>query len=67
MAFSKYHFPNLQRQSALVTLFSFVEYELDGLCELFQKELGSRVELSDLKGSGIDRAILYLERVAGLR
>ena len=60
------HFPNLQRRSALITLFGFLEKELDKLCALFLKEYSYKIELGDLKGKGIDRSIKYLERVVGL-
>lgn len=59
-------FPSLQRRSALITLCSFFEHELDGLCSLYKTEKGFGLELSDLKSTGIDRATLYLEKVAGL-
>src|SRR6266542_563799 len=29
------HFPNLQRRGALITLYSFLEHELNDLCGLF--------------------------------
>src|ERR1700679_3676254 len=32
------HFPNLQRRSALITVYSSFEYELFQLCALFQQE-----------------------------
>ena len=60
------YFPDLQRQSGLITLFSFLEHELDGLCILFNKSERYRLELGDIRGKGIDRATLYLEKVVGL-
>jgi hypothetical protein len=60
------YFPNLQRQSALITLCGFFEHELLALCSLFQKDRGHKFGLGDLKGAGIERAITYLERVVGL-
>lgn len=60
------YFPSLQRRSALITLYSFFENELDGLCSLYKTEKAFSLEVSDLKSTGIDRATLYLEKVAGL-
>lgn len=60
------YFPNLQRQSALITLHGFFEHSLSELCSLFQKDRGHKIKLSDLKGAGIERAIAYLVQVVGL-
>jgi hypothetical protein len=60
------YFPSLQRRSALLTVCSYFEHELDQLCLLYQSEKSFRLALSDLHGSGIDRAASYLEKVAGL-
>lgn len=59
--------PNLHRQAALITLFSFLERELNDLCDLFYNELNNRIALGDLRDKGIDRARLYLAKVAGLQ
>jgi hypothetical protein len=61
------HFPNLQRRSALITLYSFLEHELNKLCDLFVREKKWKVSLNDMRGRGIDRATLFLERVVGLK
>jgi hypothetical protein len=60
------YFPNLQRRSALLTVWGFVEHELDKLCTLYQSEKGFVLAFSDLSGKGIDRSTTYLEKVAGL-
>lgn len=60
------YFPNLQRQSALITLYGFFDHSLSDLCSLFQKDRGHKIELSDLKGAGIERAVTYLVQVVGL-
>jgi hypothetical protein len=60
------YFPTLQRGSALITLFSFMEHELDNLCFLFANEKGIQIRLNDLQGKGIERAVKYLEKVVGL-
>jgi hypothetical protein len=60
------YFPSLQRRSALLTLWGFVEHELDQLCSLYQSEKSFILTFSDLSGKGIDRSTAYLEKVAGL-
>ncbi|MFI5089860.1 MAG: hypothetical protein ACHP7P_07360 [Terriglobales bacterium] len=60
------YFPSLQRRSALLTVWGFLEHELDKLCLLYQSEKGFRLAFSDLSGKGIDRSTGYLEKVAGL-
>jgi len=60
------YFPSLQRSSALITLCSYFEHELDKLCLLYQSEKAFRLGLSDLKGKAIDRSAAYLEKVVGL-
>jgi hypothetical protein len=60
------YFPSLQRRSALLTIWGFLEHELDKLCLLYQSEKGFRLAAADLSGKGIDRATSYLEKVAGL-
>lgn len=60
------YFPNLQRRSGLITLFSFFENELDRLCDLLQKHDKHSASLSDIKGNGIERSTRYLDKIAGI-
>jgi hypothetical protein len=60
------HFPNVQRQSALVTLLGFLEYQLGDLCSLYSTERELRIAPTDLRGSGVKRAVDYLIKVVGL-
>lgn len=62
----EYYFPNLQRRSTLIVLFSFLEHNLDQLCEVFATEQRLNIVHTDLKGNGIDRARVYLRKVIGL-
>lgn len=61
------YFPNLQRRSGLITLYSFLEHELDELCELFIQDENIKVSLNDIRGAGIERATLFLEKIVGLQ
>ncbi|KND61208.1 hypothetical protein BVER_03098c [Candidatus Burkholderia verschuerenii] len=56
--------PNLQRRSAFITLFSFLEHELDMLCQRFTRAENLVLTLKDIKGNGLERANLFLEKVA---
>lgn len=58
------YFPNLQRRSALITLFAFFEHELNKLCALFKATESYRLSFKDLAGNGIERARTYLNKVA---
>lgn len=60
------HFPNLQRRSAFLSLYGFLEHELDKLCILFKETHNFSIELKDLKDLGIERSITFLTKVANL-
>jgi hypothetical protein len=60
------YFPNLQRRSALLTLFGYFEHELDQLCSLYRSENEYKISLTDIKGQGIDRSTRYLKKVADI-
>lgn len=57
----------MQRKSALISLYSFLEFELDNLCALLKKQEGYKIDFKDIKGKGIERSILYLKKVANLQ
>ncbi|HEY5029289.1 MAG TPA: hypothetical protein VIK39_12835 [Candidatus Angelobacter sp.] len=60
------YFPSLQRRSAFLTVWSYLEHQLDQLCLFYQSERKLRLSFTDLSGKGIDRSTDYLEKVAGL-
>jgi len=60
------YFPSIQRRSAFLSLYGFLEHELDNLCGLFKKTENFKVDLRDLNYSGIERSIKYLGIVVGL-
>jgi hypothetical protein len=53
------YFPSLQRRSAFLTLWSFLEHQLDQLCLFFQSEKGFALSFAELGGKGIDRSTSY--------
>jgi hypothetical protein len=62
----KYYFPNLIRRGTLISLFSFLEHQLDQLCDLFASTQRLNIVYTDLKDKGIDRSRRYLRKVIRL-
>jgi hypothetical protein len=60
------YFPTLQRRSAFLTVWGFLEHELDKLCSQYESEKSFKLNFLDLSGKGIDRSTAYLEKVTGL-
>ncbi|MDR5860418.1 hypothetical protein FZZ93_14550 [Halomonas eurihalina] len=59
-------FPQYQRQSQLIMIVSLFEDYLNQLCVSFKAENTLDVALTDIKGSGIDRAKTYLKKAVGI-
>ncbi|TGL58735.1 hypothetical protein [Leptospira sarikeiensis] len=57
------HFPNLLRRSALVTLFSFFESQLNEFCNVMKFNDSLQLSYKDISGQGIERSKKYLEKV----
>ncbi|SEP07628.1 hypothetical protein [Aquisalimonas asiatica] len=57
-------YPSIHRQSIILTIFSFLEHELNSLCYILSESVSSSVSLRDLKGQGVERAFLYLRKIA---
>lgn len=57
-------YPSIHRKSLLITIYSFFENELNDLCGMLSESVSSNVKLADLQGNGIERALLYLSKVA---
>lgn len=57
-------FVNMIRSSFFISLYSFLETQLNNECLNAQKENSQiKISLSDLHGSGINRAKIYMEKV----
>ena len=61
---NQYKFPNMHRESLVITIFNFLEAKLNELCDIISQSIESKVRLKDLKGQGITRAFSYLTKVA---
>lgn len=61
---SKY--PDLHRESLLITIFNFLEHQLNSLCKILYQSIGSDLKLNEVYGQGVERALLFLTKVAKL-
>ncbi len=59
---SKY--PNIHRESLIITIYNFLESRLNQLCLIISESVNSKINLNDLQGKGIERAFLYLSKIA---
>lgn len=58
-------YPHIHRESLILTIYSFFENQLNRLCAILSESVSTNISLKDLKGQGIERAFLYLKKVAG--
>ena len=61
------HFPNLQRKSAFLTLYAFLENELEKLAVKLKHELSLPTRLNDIAGKGIQRSFSYMKLIVNLK
>ena len=62
--FEKDETEQLMIRSFVVSIFGFLENEVNFLCDEIKKEKKINLSFRDMKGSGIDRSLLYLKKVA---
>ncbi|PMN73757.1 hypothetical protein [Enterovibrio norvegicus] len=63
----KVHFPSMQRRSVYLTIFGVFEHELELFCKLISRKNSTKIEVTDFKGSGIERSALYLNKCMDIR
>lgn len=56
-------FPRIYTTTSFVALFTLLEYQLDILCRMRQKECNNSITIDDLKDKGIDAVKNYLVKV----
>lgn len=61
---NQYKYPSLHRESLVITVFNFFENQMNTLCQMFYESIDSDLKLKDLHGQGVERALLYLSKVA---
>jgi hypothetical protein len=57
-------YPDIHRTAFVVAIYVFLEDQLNGLCETLRESLDTKLRLSDLSGQGIERALLFMSKVA---
>lgn len=57
-------YPDIHRNALVIAIYAFLEDQLNGLCETLGEALNSPIRLADLHGQGIERALLFLSKVA---
>jgi len=58
--------PNIFNKSALVSLYSCLEHNLNDFCNICQKFKGTNISVTDFNGDGITKAKKYLTKLMGL-
>ncbi|HDY85312.1 MAG TPA: hypothetical protein ENI26_07970 [Methylophaga aminisulfidivorans] len=58
--------PEFHRESLLISLYNFLEHQMNTLCEKLAVSIDSKIELRDLNGKGVERAKLYLTKMVGI-
>ena len=61
---NQYKYPDIHRTSLVIAIYVFLEDQLNGLCETLGESLDTRLRLADLGGQGIERALLFLSKIA---
>lgn len=61
---NQYKYPDIHRSTVIITVYTFLEDQLNGLCAVLGESLRSSIRLKDLHGQGIERACLFLSKVA---
>ena len=61
---NQYKYPDIHRTALVIAIYVFLEDQLNGLCETLGESLDARLRLADLGGKGIERALLFLSKIA---
>ncbi|MFM0616190.1 hypothetical protein PQR37_19175 [Paraburkholderia nemoris] len=62
----EHYFPTLKRRAALAVLCGHMEHELNELCREVESQLVVTVSFDDMKGQGVTRAALYLQKIGNV-
>lgn len=61
---NQYKYPDIHRSTLVISIYIFIEDQLNGLCETLATSMSTPLKLTDLSGQGIERACLFLSKVA---
>ena len=50
---NQYQFPNMHRESLVITVYNFLEAKLNDLCNTISLSVDNKIKLKDLKGDGV--------------
>ena len=59
-------FPYLQRSAAFLSVFAFIEHNLNLVCETLRKEYNRNLSFKDLNDKGLERIKNYLKKEIGI-
>lgn len=62
---NQYKYPDIHRSTLVIAIYTFLEDQLNGLCSTIGESLETPLRLNDLSGLGVERALLFLSKVAG--
>lgn len=60
---NQYLYPNIHRESIIITIFNLLESKLNDLCDILSSSVNKKIKLNDLNGKGITRTYNYLTKV----
>lgn len=63
----KNYYPSIMRRSALLTIVGLLEHEIEKFCNSYSKKHNTDINLTDLKGTGFERAHQFLNKIVGLK
>lgn len=61
---NQYKYPNIHRESIIIAIYIFLEAQLNQLCDIISESINIKIKRKDLDGKGIEKAFLYLSKVA---
>lgn len=61
---NQFLFPSMHRESIFITSFNYLEHSLNEYCRLISKLSENPIKLNDLNHKGVQRAIVYLKKIA---
>jgi|GEM_PF-1708296 len=59
-------YPSIHRESLIITLHNFLEDTLNRLCEILVESNQIKLQLKDMSGLGVERALKFLSKVSGM-
>lgn len=61
---NRYKYPSIHRSSLVISLYTFLDSQLSGLCETLIESMETSLRLQDFCGRGVEQELLFLSKVA---